>query len=253
LRTISERLGLKSRSYFHRILIAPEKPLSDDVMENLITVLELSRSEADYFRALVGFAHADSLQQKNDEYIKMHRMLTLRQSGVLDAARFEYLSNWWLPALREVATFKDWKGDYALMGDALTPPLTQAQTRKGIELMLKLGILHQEGTLFMQTEQHIETGHDLHSLAIANYHRSILTLAHDAVENQPMEEREFGAITFGIQVSTFPRLKQKIRELQKELLQEACSESGAPEIVYQFGVQLFQLTRTPKISTRKTK
>ena len=243
LRALSNRLGLKSRSYFQRVLSHPEKPLSADVQEKLIPILGLSKSETEYFNALVGFAHADSLQKKNNEYVKMHRLLLLRQTGVLDAARFEYLSTWWLPVLREVAVFKDWKGDYKAMGETLEPPLSQAQASKGIELMLKLGILRQEGSHFFQTDQVLDTGQDLRSLAIAKYHQSILDLAKSAVENQALEEREFGSITFGIPASAFGKLRERIREMQQELVKEVCGESQSPEVVYQFGVQLFKVTR----------
>jgi len=247
LRYISDRLGLKSRSYFQRVLHDSDRPLSDDVLEKLLPLLKLTKSEAEYFRALVRFAHAETLQAKNDEYEKMHRLLHARQSGHLDAARFEYLSSWWLPALREVATFKDWKGNYREMGSVFEPALSESQTRKGVELMLKLGILVQEDSQFNQTERFLDTGHDLRSLAIAKYHQSILSLAHDAIESQALDDREIGAITFGFPRSAFPKLRSRIREMQQEFVKELCGESAQADTVYQFGIQLFPLTGRSRV------
>ena len=103
LRWLSDRLGLKSRSYFQRVLKDPSKPLSKEVRFKLVPILGLSQSEAEYFEALVGFNQAETLAEKNEHYSRMHKLLMLRQSGFLDAARYEYLSNWSLPALREIA------------------------------------------------------------------------------------------------------------------------------------------------------
>jgi len=246
LRWLSDRLGLQSRSYLQRILKDPAKPLSVELRDKLIPILGLSASEAEYFKALVDFGHADTLEKKNQSYGRMHRLLTLRQSGVLDAARYEYLSNWWLPALREVATFRDWKEDYVAMGKQLRPEISEAQCRKGLDIMLRIGILRQEGSRFVQTDTILNSGHDLQSLAVANYHQSCLELAHSAVASQKMTEREFGAITFGVPRAAFPRLRDKIRQFQMELVEESYQVSGKPEVVYQFGVQLFQVSQEVK-------
>ena len=243
LKWLADKIGLKSKGYAHRILHSPAKSLSRTIQERLIPILGLSPAEAEYFRAMVAFASAHKNEDRARFFSVMRRFLGVRESGKLLADRYDYLSCWWLPALREIAVMKDWKNDYAAMAQQFAQPISSVQVQKGIELLLRLGFL-QRGprTSFRQAEPVLRTEDDVLDVAVYNYHKEQLALSQKALELS-LEQRELGGITFGVPKGSYQKLRKRLREFQQSILMEFGSLHGAPEEILQVNFQLFFLTK----------
>lgn len=243
LQWLATRLHIRSKGYAHRILHDPAKTLSRPVQEHLVELLELSPAEAEYFRAMVAFAAARKPEDRAKCFTLMRRFLGVRESGRLLADRYDYLSCWWLPALREQAVSKDWKQDYLALGQSLQPALSESQVRKGVELLLRLGLLRKSSKgVLSQAEAVLRTDADVLDVAIYNYHKEQLERSLEALE-MPVDQRELAGITFGVPTGSYTKMRERIREFQQSLLAEFGSLTDKPQEVLQVNLQMFYLTK----------
>jgi uncharacterized protein (TIGR02147 family) len=70
----------------------------------------------------------------------------------------------------------------------------------------------------------------------------MMARASEAIDRVPREEREISSLTLCVSQDALLRLKERIREFRRELLQLAELE-GEPERVVQLNFQLFPLSR----------
>jgi uncharacterized protein (TIGR02147 family) len=80
------------------------------------------------------------------------------------------------------------------------------------------------------------------------YHHAMLDLAKRALDDLPREERDISSLTLCVAEASLPRLKQRIRDFRRELLQLA-EDDPAPERVVQLNFQMFPLSRRARPAT----
>lgn len=67
--------------------------------------------------------------------------------------------------------------------------------------------------------------------------------ARSALDSLPPEQREISSLTFSIPRSVLPRLRQKMRRFQDEIVRDILAAQGADMDVFQFNLQMFPVTR----------
>jgi uncharacterized protein (TIGR02147 family) len=77
---------------------------------------------------------------------------------------------------------------------------------------------------------------------VVEYHRAMLERASHAIDEVPRDEREISTLTLCVSHDVMLKLKERIRELRRELLHVA-EQEGQPERVVQINFQLFPMSR----------
>ena len=70
--------------------------------------------------------------------------MELRQNaslGKLEEFQYDYFTNWYNIAIRELIVYVDTPIDYSMLGRLVSPQITASQARKSVELLLNLGFL----------------------------------------------------------------------------------------------------------------
>ena len=91
----------------------------------------------------------------------------------------------------------------------------------------------------------ITTKDDVKNEGAKEYHRQVLDLAKDAIDEQSLNEYEFQSFTMAIPKEKISLAKEMIRKFRSKL-SKAVSSNG--DNVYQTSIQFFQLTKSPKNS-----
>jgi uncharacterized protein (TIGR02147 family) len=164
------------------------------------------------------------------------------RTNTLDAKKYEYFSKWYYVAIRELLNFSKFNGNYKALAAKLNPPISESEAKKAIDLLVELGLVKKNSEGFYElTEQFVTTGESWNSLAIENFQREMLHLAEDSINNIPKNNRETSTITVSISWECFNTMKDRLREVRKELLEMAKAERD-PEGVFQVNFQIFPLT-----------
>lgn len=241
-RYFSRRAGFSSPNYL-KLVMDGERSLTDESTKKMVKGLGLTGEEARFFSDLVDFDQATDAEKKNEAYSRVAASQQFRKARRIDHSMFEYLSRWYLPAIREMAGREDFRDEPKWVAAQVFPPITEAQARDALELLFDMGLLVRgEDGAIHRGEPTWTTGHEVKSLAIGNYHRQMLERAADSIEAVPRELRDLSALTVVVDDDTVSELKERIHAFRESLI-ERCERDERRKQVYQIGIQLFPLTK----------
>jgi uncharacterized protein (TIGR02147 family) len=240
-RLFARRAGQSSPSLLHHV-IEGKRNLTTTTTEAFCRAMELRRDEADFFTYLVQFDQTKTPEERNEVWRRISATRRFREARRIDGDSFQYLSHWYYPAIRELATCAGFRREPEWIAKNLEPPITEPQARKALEILLLLGLLTEgeEGKL-VPAEASVATADEVQGLAAHNYHQGMLDRAKDAIDTFKPDERQFGSVTVAIKAERVPELKKEIAEFHKRML-DLCDASAEADRIYQLNVQLFPLS-----------
>jgi uncharacterized protein (TIGR02147 family) len=239
-RYIAAKTGLDS-SFYVKVL-QKQLHISAKALPGLINFLNLNKKESDYFTLLVKFNRA-----RNQDEMKLYfeKLIEFREprTRALDAEKYEYYSKWYYVAIRELLNYCPFDGDFKSLAAKLNPPISEAKARRALELLVKLGLVKKRDDGYYElTDQFITTGESWNSIAVENYQRETIRLAGESIRRIPKQDRETSTVTVSVSRKCFKVMKERLREVRKELLEMARIDND-PDGVYQINFQVFPLTR----------
>lgn len=240
-RYFSKKAGLKAKDHLQKVMLA-KRNLSHDTIQKFINGLELKKNEAAYFETLVKYNQAKTDHERNVHFKRLKVLLERRNISTLSIQEYDYFSNWFIPAIRELIPCRSFTDKPSEIAECLMNEVDAKDVAGALELLHKLDLIEvsKNGRL-RQKKRHLKVDDDVIKLGLKNYHREMLERAKKAIEKSKSEEREMRAITLGIDSSKLPEAKRMISEFVDEL-RDFLTESK-PNRVYQFNIQLFNLSK----------
>ena len=185
-------------------------------------------------RAKILDAFPDRARRKPGVNARAARMLQL------DMDHFRIISDWYhfgILSLAETAGFRDepaWIA--ARLGIAIRDAESALDRLERLDLLRRLP----QGRL-VPTGVQYTTSDDISNLSLRKAHAQNLELARVSLETDPVDARDFTAITMAIDPAKLPEAKRRIREFRNELC--AFLESGDKTEVYKLSVQMIPLSK----------
>jgi uncharacterized protein (TIGR02147 family) len=241
----AQKAGFKSKASLANITTGRQS-LSMSRIYEVARAAGLGKRETEYFDALVRFNEAKTVEEKEFHFARMRSLAQKSSAARLMDSQFEYYSTWYHCAIRELVTMADFKNDFAALAAAVEPPITPAQARKSVELLVKLGMLRKSPAgKYFQTEKLLSTGDEVKSLALQKYHQEHLRLATESINRHDRSMRDISSVTAGLSQQGLRQIKMEIQQFRKRLLDIIGADAPA-EAVYQIAFQLFPISRLPK-------
>jgi uncharacterized protein (TIGR02147 family) len=241
-RRFSKDAGFASPNFL-KLVYDGKRNLTTESVYKVTKAFKLKRSESDFFSNLVFFNQAESSDEKNSFYQKMQRSKTYREIRGLERDQYEYYSQWYHVAIRELVETNDFHEDYEWIAGRVRPKISPKQAEEAITLLLKLRLLSRdsEGKL-IQSDANISTGAEVRSLAVLNFHRVMLEAAEKSLDQISPQERDITSATFAVSANQMDELKRRVAHFRKTTLTWLSSSSDLKSAVYQMGIQIFPLT-----------
>lgn len=241
-RSFAEKAGV-SASILKDIL-SKRQNLTVNTMQKYASAMKLNSKEISYFEALVGFNNASINNDKNHFFVEMVRLRGRSPVKFLDSQQYEYYSEWYHAVVRELVTHGGLGCDPESIAQCIVPAVSAGKIKKSIELLKNLGLIYQnENGVWQASDKVVSSEYEIQSVALKNYHLSMLERASEALENVQSHQREFQGLTISASNATLARMKERIRSFTDELLNMAASENEKAEEVYQINLQMFPLTK----------
>lgn len=245
-RSFAQRVGSTAPNYL-KLVTDGQRNLTSEMAARFALALDLSSEEQAFFCDLVAFNQASTAAERQHRYEALGRHRRYRQAFRLERAHATYHSEWYVPAIRELASTAVFRSDPRWIAKKLRPSITPREAEAALKVLVELGLLavDAEGT-YAQVEPLVSTGDDAPlGHHIVTYHRKMMEQAAIALDEVPRDEREIASLTLAVSPAEAARLKKRLYALRQELLQnslEAPSEERTE--VIQINLQLFPLTRT---------
>lgn len=241
-RFFSRQAGFSSPNFL-KLVMDGQRNLGKDSVERFCKALRLPAEEARFFGDLVALNQAESNDEANRAFERVSQSRRFQRARKIDGGMFEYLSNWFYPAIRELAGRSDFRDEPAWIARQLVPRITTAEARAALKLLFELGLLVRgDDGRVARGDPSLTTGHEVQSIAVVNYHRQMLERAAGSMELVRREQRDVSALTVCISAATVTELKERIHRFRDELL-ERCDADPKGHAVYQLNIQLFPLSQ----------
>jgi uncharacterized protein (TIGR02147 family) len=241
-RAFAKMAGFSS-SNFVMLVMQGKRNLSSEAIQKVAKGLKLKKAEAEFFENLVRFNQASGDDEKNFYYSRISSNRQYAKSKPLEKGQFDYYSNWYIPAIREMVLLEDFKEDPEWIAQKLSPQITAREAEAALKLLLDLGLLVRDKSgKLIQEDRHISSGDEVSSLAVKNFQRDMIEKAAASIDATPAKLREIGSVTFAVKKEKLAEAKRMIREFRSKLSGFLAEEEKA-DAVYQFNLQVFNLSK----------
>lgn len=228
---------------FLKLVMDGRRNLTADSIGKVAKGFRLNKGEREFFENLVFMNQAASHEQRNHYYQKMTRLKGFADIQPLEKASYEYFSNWYCPVVREIVLFGERRHTPETIAALLDPPITAREAEKTLDLLTNLGLIRKDAHgRWAQKDRAVSTGPEVRSLVATNFHREMLRLAGESIERHPSEKRDITSVTLSVNRDKMPEIKEKTAAFRKELLEMACADDDADQVV-QVNIQAFPLTK----------
>ena len=241
-RLFSQKAGFRSPNFL-QLVIKGKRNLSKESVYKFTKALGLNRKEADYFENLIFFNQSKTLEEKRVYLEKIMKYRAQCDPRKIEEAEYAYYSHWYNPVVRELVEALDFKDDFNRLCAAVVPSITGAEAAKSVDLLLKLQFIERkdDGT-YAKTAPSLSTGPQVRSVAIANYHRSMLQLASDSLERFDPSDRDITSLTLSLSEETRKAMIERLQQFRRELLDMAEQDEKTGRVI-QINFQIFPLSR----------
>lgn len=241
-RSFAEALGYGPTNYLHLVCTGKRK-ITLKASSELAIRLALKGNQKKYFELLVARECSHSTHEKEVIFEKLIELKHKSLPQNLERDMMEYLSEWYYPVVRELATLAEFQPDPDWISLRVYPRITHEQAVASLLLLRRIGFLvdDQETGRCLPRNVHITTGSLVQSLSATRYHQIMMELARNALLEVPPQKRDFQALTFAVSSDLLEDIKSDTEQFWKMILakSESCAEATS---IYQLNIQLFPVT-----------
>jgi uncharacterized protein (TIGR02147 family) len=223
-------------------VLAHKQGLSLTKAQDFSNKFKFNKVEKEYFCLLVESEHARSKTKKDQAVEKLKSFHKIVEKN-LDSEAFKVLSGWEHFTIMEMSKTKHFKSDSLWIAQVLNISVLRAQ--RAIKRLIHFNILKVVKNRITTTGKFLVTStHDVPKTAIRAHHKEHLEKAIIAIDNQPIDERDFQTVIIGIDKEKVPELKELIYEFNRNLNKIATSSPDEKkDSVYCYSTQLYSLFR----------
>jgi len=241
-RLFSRKMSQKSPSFLKDI-IDGRRNITADQQDDFWRVLTLNKKEGAFFSDLVTLD-----QSKDDDKRKraFERIAAARR--VYGARRVEedsylYLSNWYCPAIRELALLPNFKAEPDWIIEHIRPKITRNQALSALDILQALNMitLQENGTVTVQ-DGTLTTAPQVSGIAVHNFHQQMLQLAIESIERFHSSQRHLVGVTVNVPNSLLPKLKDEINDFAARLCDICDSCTDESEQALQINLHFYPLS-----------
>jgi uncharacterized protein (TIGR02147 family) len=243
-RMLMNKLSLQAPGHI-LFVMQGKRRLTSAVAMQLAGYLKFSKREQRYLMALISYSDAKTTAEKQFAF---EELLLQRQhrSSVVESTTYRFYEKWYYSAIRSVLDIENIRDDYQRLACLLNPPITPAQARSAVELLMEIGMIKRdEKNILRPAKASITTGDAWQSAAIHNLQKKFIELGLEALDRFDKNERDVSNLTVTVSEQSYNLIKKKVSELRSQIMSMACAEQS-PEKVLQVNIQLFPLTTSRK-------
>jgi len=250
-RYIAQHVGFKSPGLFNQIINGKTK-LSNHLLAQFCKLFKLTEREARYFELLMHLEHAKTADEK-----KYYSDLVANYSGIkkkiIPPEQFVFYKKWYYTAVHKLLIDYTFTGDYKKLAKMLEPPITPAEARKAIQVLLELHVITiNEKGVYEVTHAHLSPG-NYSGTACEGLLPALLQnldIAKDALCHLPLDERMAKTYICSIHPSTYALICEEIKEFYTRLYAKVKNfQQNEPKDIkkiYCLSTQLFPITKSIK-------
>ena len=241
----SRQLDLpNTRSYFNDVLKG--KTVTGTFIERFIRVIGFSREEAQFFRTLVRFNQADSVEERELSFTQLID-LNRTPGRILTKKMLEYYGNWYNSVLRALLEIEDFRDDFPALVRKIRPTISVPQAKKAVALLLELGLVEKkpDGTL-KPSDKAIRAPELFRNELIRHYQLEVLSLTREKMAGTPEDITFSFTNTISLSERGWRRLQTLADKFRSQVRSLVHKDEERADRVVQLALVLTNLTNREK-------
>lgn len=224
-------------------ILKGERPITLEMAQKITRALRLSQDQGRFFEVLVLLARSKSIGERELYLDLLARLKPRKDVTSLTVDRFRMIRDWYHSAILEMVSLKGFDPDPKWIAKRLGRGVTPELTESAVQRLVRLGLLEKDskGSLRRLPLGRVKIGDEIPSEAVREYHRQMLDLAKESLDDSTMKEREIRALTLAIKKENYPKLVKVIRQAISQLGEIATTEES--DQVYQVNMAAFELCK----------
>lgn len=241
-RHIAQMLKASSSSFFRDVL-SGKSGLTPGRVLGFARLFKLSKDETAYFEDLVAYTQAEGAEEKRHALEKLKASSPSGKHALLEAFQMEYFSKWHYAAVRELLRVHDFRGDCAELGRLLNPPISEAEARDAVDLLLRLRLIRKTAHgSYEAVERVVLSGPQISPAQIRPALEGHLDLARRALEAFEPGQRPFHYLTVSASEKSARRIQDLMRAFKQNVLDLVIKDEEVDRL-YQVNLQLFPISQ----------
>jgi uncharacterized protein (TIGR02147 family) len=230
-----------TRSYLNDILNG--KKVTTTFIERFITVLELDKDEAKYFRVLVSFNQAETPDER-ELYFEQLIALNKTPKKILDPKLFVYYKYWYNSVIRALLDIMDFSDDYAALSKKVFPTITVSEAKSSITLLKDLGLIAKNDKGFYKpTDKSITTPDFIRDELVKSYQLNCLDMAKTAMMKGNVKPFSVNTNMISISQNGYKRLEKQIIKFRSEVRSLVHKDEEPAENVFLLNITLIPTSK----------
>lgn len=208
----------------------------------VVQVLGLNQTEARHLAYLVQLEKSRDLGSEQLLSVAKDKLGQFTEDRQLTMDRFRIVSDWYCFAILNLSETDGFKWHTAWIAKRLA--ISSAEVKIAVRRLERVGLIYRdENSRLKVSKETIWSPDGVPSEAIRNYHRQMLSKAVQALEVQPVTEREFAGVGFPIDPKDMASLKIELNTFIDTLVAKYAKSPRQKKEVYHLEMALFRLTQ----------
>ena len=237
--------GENSRGYFNLIMNG-KRNLSSSTILGFAKTLKLSDKETFHFENLVHYNQAMTEKEKSLYFDRISKSIKGKDSPAFELLRsqYNYFSNWYLVAIRELVALNNFKEDFEYVSKKLRNKISKKEMQDAISDLIMLGLLKRttDGKLQQSEEFVTFTDNSLNYTVVNALHSQFLEKAKDSLSEDPYEDRSASCVVIATEKENFNKIREEIKAFREHILNKYGANTGELNCVLNLGIQLNHIT-----------
>jgi uncharacterized protein (TIGR02147 family) len=226
-------------------ILSRKATLTAKALKKLIPHLGIPQNEITFLTYLRELSESSSQKDRVRAFKFIRRFGRFSESQRSELESYRYLTKWYYPIIRELATWPDFKLEAKWIRAQLNGRISLAKANEAIVFLISKGYLvrNADGKI-SQGEAVISCTGGVYKLAMSEYHCHLLDLAKTSIFEVPRDERELNALTFSLNQNHMPALKTIFSNTIDQVRQLAEAQ-GPKDSVMQVNLLAFPIAQKP--------
>ena len=240
-RYFSMKCGYSSPNFL-KLVTEGKRNLSQESVKKFSHFFKFDKNEKIYFEKLVKLNQAKCTSERAETAKEILKSTLFNRVHPLAKDQFEYTSKWYYVAVRELLATENHPLGVKRISELIFPKVSETKIKRALEILIRLKMVKKINNRFVQTEEVVSTGDEVTYSGVADYHREMMRLASNSIDEISREHRDISGVAIGLSDEGIKELKQMIQAFRKDVL-ELSERDKKKRVVYQVSLQMFPLSK----------
>ncbi|MBC7714775.1 MAG: TIGR02147 family protein [Rhizobacter sp.] len=237
--------GENSRGYFNLIMNG-KRNLSSSTILGFAKTLKLNEKETFHFENLVHYNQATTEKEKGLYFERINKNMKGKTSKAFELLRsqYNYFSNWYLVAIRELVATGNFKEDYDFISKRLKNKVSKKEIIEAINDLINLGLLgRDEKGLLVQSDIFINfTDTSMNYTVVNALHSQMLDRAKESLSEDEYKNRSASCVVLATDSENFDKIREEIKAFREHMMNKYGTNNAKVDCVLNLGIQLNHIT-----------